>query len=199
MTKIGVLALQGDFLEHKKILAEIGSDVKEVRLPEHLNDVEGLIIPGGESTTIVQLIDIYKFRKTLKELTAQGLPIWGTCAGMIVMSNKLTDEYPKPLKLMNITVSRNAFGRQLDSFETNLNISELDGSEYHAVFIRAPSVCEMGENVQVIAKLEDGTPVAVKEGNALATSFHPELTNDNRMHQYFLKIVEDQKFQPRLI
>ena len=100
---------------------------------------------------------------------------------------------------MNITVSRNAFGRQLDSFETNLNISELDGSEYLAVFIRAPSVCEMGENVQVIAKLEDGTPVAVKEGNALATSFHPELTNDNRMHQYFLKIVEDQKFQPRLI
>ena len=199
MTKIGVLALQGDFLEHKKILVEIGADVKEVRLPEHLNDVEGLIIPGGESTTIVQLIDIYKLRKPLKELTAQGLPIWGTCAGMIVMSNKLTDEYPKPLKLMNITVSRNAFGRQLDSFETTLTISELDNRKYHAVFIRAPSVCEMGENVQVIAKLEDGTPVAVKEDNTIATSFHPELTNDNRMHQYFLKIVEDQKFKHRLI
>lgn len=199
MTKIGVLALQGDFLEHKKILAKIGSDVREVRLPEHLNDLEGLIIPGGESTTIVQLIDTYKLRKPLNELSAQGLPIWGTCAGMIVMSNKLTDEYPKPLKLMNITVSRNAFGRQLDSFETNLNISKLDNGKFHAVFIRAPSVREVGENVEVIAELEDGTPVAVKEGNTLATSFHPELTNDTRMHQYFLKIARDQKFQHRLI
>ena len=115
--------MQGDFLEHKKILVEIGSDVVEVRLPEHLNDLEGLIIPGGESTTIVQLIDTYKLRKPLQELTSQGLPVWGTCAGMIVMSNKLTDKYPTPLNLMNITVSRNAFGRQLDSFETELSIS----------------------------------------------------------------------------
>ena len=199
MTKIGVLALQGDFLEHKKILVEIGSDVVEVRLPEHLNDLEGLIIPGGESTTIVQLIDTYNLRKPLQELTSQGLPVWGTCAGMIVMSNKLTDKYPTPLNLMNITVSRNAFGRQLDSFETELSISELDNPDYHAVFIRAPSVCNVGENVEIIAQLEDGTPVAVKEGNALATSFHPELTNDNRMHQYFLKIVENEKFQHRLI
>ena len=198
MTKIGVLALQGDFLEHKKVLTEIGSEVEEIRLPEHLNDVEGLIIPGGESTTIIQLIDTYKLRKPLKELTDQGLPIWGTCAGMIVMSNKLTDEYPEPLKLMNITVSRNAFGRQLDSFETNLHISKLGESKYHAVFIRAPCVCEVGENVEIIAKLENGTPVAVKEGNTLATSFHPELTNDTRMHQYFLKIVKDQKIRDKL-
>ncbi|MCH7801075.1 MAG: pyridoxal 5'-phosphate synthase glutaminase subunit PdxT [Chloroflexi bacterium] len=191
MTRVGVLAIQGDFREHKILLERLGADVSEIRLSDQLDDVDGLIIPGGESTTIVQLIDIFNMREKLRErVLVDCLPTWGTCAGMIVMAQKLSDHRPDPLKLMNIEVSRNAFGRQVDSFETDLEIDGLDGPPFHAVFIRAPAVDSIGEGVKIISSLEDGRPVAVKQGHMLATAFHPELTDDPRMHKLFLRIIE---------
>ena len=183
---IGVLAVQGDFLEHINMLTEIGAESREIRLPEQLEGLDGLIIPGGESTTIVQLIDIYGFRQCLVESAANGLAIWGTCAGMITIAKSLTDSRPEPLGLMDIEVTRNAFGRQVDSFETYLNIAEIGDPDLHAVFIRAPKVIKTGTQVQVLARTEDGNPVVVRERNMLATSFHPELTDDPRLHKLFL-------------
>jgi 5'-phosphate synthase pdxT subunit len=192
LTTVGVLAIQGDYREHRLLLESLGADVKEIRLPDQLDDVDGLIIPGGESTTIVQLIDIYKMREKLRERVLQeGMPTWGTCAGMIVMAQKLSDHRPDPIKLMNIEVSRNAFGRQVDSFETDLEIEGMDGPPYHAIFIRAPVVDTIGEGVEIISSLEDGRPVAVRQGHMLATAFHPELTDDPRMHKLFLQIVDE--------
>jgi 5'-phosphate synthase pdxT subunit len=192
LTTVGVLAIQGDYREHRLLLESLGADVKEIRLPDQLDDVDGLIIPGGESTTIVQLIDIYKMREKLRERVLQeGMPTWGTCAGMIVMAQKLSDHRPDPIKLMNIEVSRNAFGRQVDSFETDLEIDGMDGPPYHAIFIRAPVVDTIGEGVEIISSLEDGRPVAVRQGHMLATAFHPELTDDPRMHKLFLQIVDE--------
>ena len=185
-TMIGVLAVQGDFLEHINMLSRIGADSKEIRLPEQLDGLDGLIIPGGESTTIVQLIDIYGFRDCLIESVSNGLAVWGTCAGMIAIAKSLTDSRPKPLGLMDIEVTRNAFGRQVDSFETYLNIAEIGNPDLHAVFIRAPKVIKAGTQVQVLARSEDGSPVAVREKRMLATSFHPELTDDTRLHKLFL-------------
>ena len=192
MTTVGVLAIQGDYREHRLLLESLGADVSEIRLPDQLDDVDGLIIPGGESTTIVQLIDIYGMREKLRErVLNDGMPTWGTCAGMIVMAQKLSDHRPDPLKLMNIEVSRNAFGRQVDSFETDLDVEDMDGPPYHAIFIRAPVVDSIGEGVRIISSLEDGRPVAVRQGHMLATAFHPELTDDPRMHKLFLQIVEE--------
>ena len=191
MPRVGVLAIQGDFLEHQLVLERIGVDAPEIRLPHQLDDVDGLIIPGGESTTIVQLIDIYGFRETLERKVASGMPVWGTCAGMIVLAERLMEHRPEPLHLMNITVSRNAFGRQVDSFEADLNFSDLEGPPFHAVFIRAPVVTEMGEGVRSLATLDNGRPVAVRQENLLATAFHPELTDDTRIHELFVRIVED--------
>ena len=192
MTTVGVLAIQGDYREHRTLLESLGADVKEIRLPDQLDEVDGLIIPGGESTTIVQLIDIYNMREKLRErVLNEGMPIWGTCAGMIVMAQKLSDHRPDPLKLMNIEVSRNAFGRQVDSFETDLEVEDMDGPPYHAVFIRAPVVDTIGEGVRIISSLDDGRPVAVRQGHMLATAFHPELTNDPRMHKLFLQMVDE--------
>jgi 5'-phosphate synthase pdxT subunit len=188
---VGVLAIQGDFQEHQLVLERIGVDAPEIRLPHQLDDVDGLIIPGGESTTIVQLIDIYGFRETLERKVASGMPVWGTCAGMIVLAERLMEHRPEPLHLMNITVSRNAFGRQVDSFEADLNFSDLEGPPFHAVFIRAPVVTEMGEGVRSLATLDNGRPVAVRQENLLATAFHPELTDDTRIHELFVRIVED--------
>ena len=156
MPRIGVLAIQGDFLEHKHVLARLGVDAPEIRLPSELDGLDGLIIPGGESTTIVQLIDIYGFRPTLAGRVREGLPVWGTCAGMIVLADSLTDRRPEPLHLMNIEVSRNAFGSQVDSFEADLDIAHVDGPPFRGVFIRAPVVNRAGEGVQVLAKLDDG-------------------------------------------
>ena len=190
MPRIGVLAIQGDFLEHRQALKRIGVESQEIRLPCQLDEVDGLIIPGGESTTIVQLIDIYDFRKKLSDKVGSGMPTWGTCAGMIVMADHLNDHPPDPLGLMDIGVSRNAFGRQVDSFETDLEISGIDGPPFHAVFIRAPVVNEMGDGVKVIARLEDGRPVAVRQDHMLATAFHPELTDDDRVHQLFVRMVK---------
>ncbi len=190
MPRVGVLAIQGDFLEHRQVLERIGVEAPEIRLPHQLDEVEGLIIPGGESTTIVQLIDIYGFRDALKVKASAGMPIWGTCAGMIVIADSLTDHRPEPLHLMNIGVSRNAFGRQVDSFETDVDIVQIEGPPFRAVFIRAPVVNCIGDGVDVVARLEDGRPVAVQEGHLFATAFHPELTDDNRVHELFVRIVE---------
>ena len=190
MPRVGVLAIQGDFLEHRQVLERIGVDAPEIRLPHQLDDVDGLIIPGGESTTIVQLIDIYGFRKTLEAKAKSGMPIWGTCAGMIVIASSLSDRRPEPLGLMNIDVSRNAFGRQVDSFEQDLTVEELEGPPFHGVFIRAPAVKRVGDGVKVMASLDDGRPVAVKQDRLFATAFHPELTDDNRIHEMFVRIVE---------
>ena len=189
MAPIGVLAIQGDFLEHRKMLDSISIESREVRTPKELDDLDGLIIPGGESTTIVQLIDIYDMRNTLVEKVHQGLPIWGTCAGMIVLAKSLKDTSPEPLGLMDIEVSRNAFGRQIDSFETDLNISGIDGPPMHAIFIRAPLITKVGKEVEILAEVSEGKPVAVRQGKILATSFHPELTEDSRMHSMFANIA----------
>ena len=191
MPTIGVLAVQGDFQEHLKILHSIGIEGTEVRLASQLEGVDGLIIPGGESTTIVQLLDIFGVTDALKERVTGGMPVWGTCAGMIVLADGLSDARPEPLRLMDIQVSRNAFGRQVDSFETDLDIEGIDGPPFHAVFIRAPVVDEVGNGVTVLARLKDGRAVAVRQDRRLATSFHPELTNDSRVHAYFARIVED--------
>ena len=190
MPTIGVLALQGDFLEHCHVLRRLGVDAPEIRLPRQLNSIDGLIIPGGESTTIAQLIDIYGFRGPLTDRTRSGMPTWGTCAGMIVMADRLSDRRPEPLRLMDIDVSRNAFGRQVDSFEEDIDLQEAAGPPFKAVFIRAPVVDRVGEQVTVLASLQDGRVVAVRQEHMLATAFHPELTNDDRVHGLFLKIVE---------
>ena len=189
MASIGVLAIQGDVLEHRKMLDSIGIESSEVRLPEHLDDLDGLIIPGGESTTIVQLIDIYELRTPLVDKVNEGLAVWGTCAGMIVIAKNLNDKRPNPLGLMDIEVSRNAFGRQIDSFETDLDIHGIDGPPMHAIFIRAPLVTQIGSGLEILAEVGEGKPVAVKQNRLLATSFHPELTADSRMHSMFVDIA----------
>lgn len=189
MPKIGVLAIQGDFLEHRQALARLGVEAPEIRLPHQLEDVDGLIIPGGESTTIAQLIDIYGFREALRERARQGMAVWGTCAGMIVIADRLTDARPEPLRLMDIEVSRNAFGRQVDSFEADLEFQDIEGAPFHCVFIRAPVVNRVGASVQTLAALADGRPVAVRQGRLLATAFHPELTGDSRIHELFARMA----------
>ena len=190
MPTIGVLAIQGDFLEHRQTLQRLGVKAPEIRLPRELEDIDGLIIPGGESTTIVQLIDIFGFRQPLAEKVKHGMPLWGTCAGMIVIANRLTDRRPDPLRLMDIEVSRNAFGRQIDSFEQDIEICEIDGPPFPGVFIRAPVVNRVGKGVKVLAALPGGRPVAVMQGRLLATAFHPELTGDSRVHGLFLRMVD---------
>lgn len=189
MAKIGVLAIQGDFLEHRQALARLGVEAPEIRLPHQLEDVDGLIIPGGESTTIAQLIDIYGFREALRDRARQGMAVWGTCAGMIVIADRLTDARPEPLRLMDIEVSRNAFGRQVDSFEADLEFQDIEGAPFHCVFIRAPVVNRVGASVQTLASLADGRPVAVRQGRLLATAFHPELTADSRIHELFARMA----------
>ena len=173
MVKIGVLAIQGDFYEHRLTLQSIGIDTTEVRLPSDLENLAGLIIPGGESTTMVQLIDTYGLRNPIKRSAKNGMSIWGTCAGMIVIADKLEDKRPSPLGLMDIEVARNAFGRQKDSFEAHLSIPQIKGPPVHALFIRAPRVTKVKGEVEILAKLDTGEPVAVKQGKLLATSFHP--------------------------
>lgn len=186
---VGVLSIQGDFIEHRRMLDAIGTESKEIRLPQQLEGLDGLIIPGGESTTIVQLIDIYGFREPLTKQVQNGLAVWGTCAGMIVLARKLLDKRPEPLGLMDIEVSRNAFGRQIDSFETLLDVSGIPGPPIHALFIRAPLVTNVGADVQILAKVDGDKPVAVKEGKLFATAFHPELTNDTRIHEFFSEMA----------
>ncbi|HEY8173878.1 MAG TPA: pyridoxal 5'-phosphate synthase glutaminase subunit PdxT [Dehalococcoidia bacterium] len=186
---IGVLALQGDFAEHIAMLESIGVDAREVRLPSELAAIDGLIIPGGESTTITRLLDIYALREPLRRLGAEGMPIWGTCAGAIVLARHATDLDRPNLALMDIEVRRNAFGRQVDSFEADLVVDGMPGMPFHAVFIRAPIIERVGAGASILAKLDDGTIVAARERNLLATSFHPELTGDDRFHRLFVAIT----------
>ena len=188
--KIGVLAVQGDFAEHIAILRRINVDAHEVRLPEQLEALDGLIIPGGESTTLSRLMSIYNLREPLATMAESGRPVWGTCAGMIMLANEITEQDPVPLGLMDIGVQRNAFGRQVDSFEQELQISPLDPDPYHCIFIRAPVVIRVGTAVETLAALDDGRPVAVQQGKLLATAFHPELTRDARIHEYFCSLAE---------
>lgn len=189
MPTIGVLAVQGDFLEHRQALARLGVEAPEIRLPHQLEDIDGLIIPGGESTTIAQLIDIYGFREALRNRARQGMAVWGTCAGMIVIADRLTDARPEPLRLMDIEVSRNAFGRQVDSFEADIEFQDIEGAPFHCVFIRAPVVNRVGASVRTLAALDDGRPIAVRQGKLLATAFHPELTGDSRIHELFARMA----------
>ena len=191
--KIGVLALQGDFAEHIAMLKRLKVDASEVRLPDELKGLDGLIIPGGESTTIGKLAVAYNLMEPLK-LFGQRHAIWGTCAGAIFLSKDVSRDQPL-LGLMDIKVQRNAFGRQIDSFETDLNVPELKQAtgtkeDYHAVFIRAPIIESVGEDVKVLAAVSDGRIVAAQQGHLLATSFHPELTNDTRFHEYFLSLAD---------
>ncbi|HXK32821.1 MAG TPA: pyridoxal 5'-phosphate synthase glutaminase subunit PdxT [Dehalococcoidia bacterium] len=188
--KIGVLALQGDFAEHAAMLRAAGAEPVEVRLPSQLADIDALIIPGGESTTITRLLDIYELREPIRRMGLQGLPIWGTCAGAIVLAKEATDLDRPNLALMDIQVRRNAFGRQVDSFEADLEVRGLDDAPFHAIFIRAPVIERAGERVEVLATLADGTIVAAREGRLLATSFHPELTGDARFHRLLLDLAE---------
>ena len=187
--KIGVLAAQGAFAEHIAALERLAAEGVAVRLPGELKGVEGLIIPGGESTTISRLIAEYDLVKAIGGLGREGLPIWGTCAGMILLARQITGNSAKSLGLMDITVTRNAFGRQVDSFETGLKIPALGKKEFPGVFIRAPRIEECAGGVEVLARLDDGTIVAARQGKLLATAFHPELTDDLRFHRYFLDIV----------
>jgi pyridoxal 5'-phosphate synthase pdxT subunit len=181
--KIGVLALQGAFAEHVAALRAIGVEAVEVRLPEQLDDVDGLIIPGGESTTMRNLIRRWNMREPILALAERGAPLFGTCAGMIVLSRQIEGGEEPVLPLLDVTVERNAFGRQLDSFETELSVPLLGDTPVHAVFIRAPVIESVGPDVDVIARLEDGRIVAVREKNIIATSFHPELAGETRFHR----------------
>jgi 5'-phosphate synthase pdxT subunit len=181
--KIGVLALQGAFAEHVAVLRSIGVEAVEVRLPEQLDDVDGLVLPGGESTTMRRLIDRWGLRQPILDLAARGAPLFGTCAGMIVLSRDIAGGEEPVLPLLDVTVERNAFGRQLDSFETELPVPLLGDTPVHAVFIRAPVIERVGDDVDVLARLDDGRVVAVRERNVIATSFHPELAGETRFHR----------------
>jgi pyridoxal 5'-phosphate synthase pdxT subunit len=181
--KIGVLALQGAFREHLQTLQSIGIEGVPVRLPADLEGVSGLILPGGESTTMRHLIQRWGLAQPILDLAGSGAPIFGTCAGMIVLSKEIVGGEPPVLPLLDVTVERNAFGRQLDSFEAELPVPVLGDTPVHAVFIRAPVIETVGPDVDVLARLDDGRIVAVRERNVLATSFHPELAGETRFHR----------------
>ncbi len=189
---IGVLALQGDFEAHLKMLEKLGAQGKAIRLPEQLTEIDGIIIPGGESTTIGKLMVMYRLDGVLREKIRQGVPVWGTCAGLILLAKETDNALAgQPLLAsMDIRVRRNAFGSQRESFETDLSVPALGEAPFHAFFIRGPAVEEVGPGVEVLAALDDGTIVAVREGTLLGTAFHPEVSGDKRFHQYFLRIVQ---------
>ncbi len=183
--RIGVLALQGDFAEHKKAIQGVGAEAVEVRLPQQLDGLDGLIIPGGESTTLRKLADMYGLMEPLRTFSDQH-PTWGTCAGAIMLAKEIVGQTAH-LGVMDITVQRNAFGRQINSFVTTLHI---EGEDYAAVFIRAPLIVAVGVGVDILATLDDGRIVAAQQGHLLATSFHPELTDNLGFHRRFLKMIE---------
>jgi len=191
--RIGVLASQGAFIEHIAALSQLKVEALPVRLAPQLNGLDGLIIPGGESTAISKLMLGSNLAEEIKRLAQNGTPVFGTCAGMILLSTKNSDQDVAPLGLMDIVVKRNAFGRQVDSFETELSIPVLGGKPFPAVFIRAPLIERANSNVEILAQLADGTVVAARQGKLLVSAFHPELTDDLRFHQYFLEIVAGRK------
>lgn len=196
MRRYGVLALQGAFIEHIQVLRSLGVEATEVRLPQHLTDLSGLIIPGGESTTIGKLAVAYNLIEPIRRMALDGIPIWGTCAGMILLAKDIGRDQPL-IGVMDVVVRRNGFGRQVDSFETDLSVPVLDdvgtaeeqGRPYRGIFIRAPYIERLGSGVQEIARLPAGVIVAARQGNLLATAFHPELSGDTRFHRYFLAMT----------
>jgi len=190
--RIGVLAVQGDFREHAQALRELGADAVEVRRPEQLEGLDGLIIPGGESTTIRMLMRELCLETAVRERVAQGFPVLGTCAGLIVLAKRVDGKAAEGLSALDADVRRNAFGRQVDSFEENLRVAGLGDEPLRAVFIRAPLVESVDEGVDVLARLEDGRIVGVRQGSVVGVAFHPELTPDRRLHQYFLDLVAAQ-------
>lgn len=188
---IGVLALQGDFREHREMLEGMGVPSCEVRTPRELERVRGLIIPGGESTTIVKLLTTSGLLEILRQRAQADFPIWGTCAGMILLAQRLDATGIPALQTMDITVRRNAFGRQVNSFEAELEVAGLPGGPFRAVFIRAPLIEAVGPGVEILSSLPDGRPVAARQGHLLATAFHPELTHDPRLHCFFVEAIVD--------
>ena len=187
--KIGVLAAQGAFIEHIAVLHQLRAEAVPVRLPQELDGLDGLIIPGGESTSMGRLMLDYNLMSEIKALARDGLPVFGTCAGMILLAKQVSDSYPEPLGIMDITVRRNAFGRQRESFEAELMVPVLGEELFPGVFIRAPAIEQVNGKADVLARLADGTGVAAQQGKLLASAFHPELTDDLRFHRYFLDIV----------
>ncbi len=185
--RVGVLALQGDVREHARALRDVGAEPVEVRRPEELAGLQGIVVPGGESTTIGRLLTVFALLEPLREAVAGGLPAYGSCAGMILLADEVLDGRPGQPLLggLDVSVRRNAFGRQVDSFESELPLAGLD-EPVHAVFIRAPWVERTGDAVEVLAREPGGHPVAVRQGHLLATSFHPELTGDARVHGLFV-------------
>ena len=191
--QIGVLALQGDFAEHITMLKRLGVEVREVRLPSELDEVDGLIIPGGESSTLLKLMHAFDIFNVLQGLVLDGFPVWGTCAGLICMGKTTSRQDDATLEVMDISIKRNAFGRQIDSFETDLNIPALGDNLFKAIFIRAPSIVKVGYDVDILARLPNGTIAAARQKNMLATAFHPELSHDSRFHQYFIREIVTKK------
>ena len=190
--RIGVLALQGDFREHRISLEKLGADVTEVRLPEHLEGLQGLIIPGGESTAIGKLMVAYDLLEPLRTF-GQTHAIWGTCAGAILLAKEIGRDQPL-LGLMDMEIKRNAFGRQIDSFEIEITVPFLQDPEvpYHLTFIRGPIITRVWGDAKTVLSLADGRAIAARQGKLFATSFHPELTNDLRFHQYFLELAKSE-------
>lgn len=191
MKRIGVLALQGGVVEHVQMVQRLGALARQVRLPEDIVDLDALIIPGGESTTIGKLVDRFDLKEPITAF-AQNQPVWGTCAGMIFLARRIGPDKPH-LALMNISVERNAYGSQLNSFTASLVVPAIGAgtdAPFPAVFIRAPQLIDAHGDARIIARLDDGTPVAAQEGRMLATAFHPELTDDPRFHRYFLNMID---------
>jgi 5'-phosphate synthase pdxT subunit len=187
MLKVGVLALQGDFREHLQALHAVGASARTVRLPRDLEGLDGLVIPGGESTTMRRLMGAYNLTEPLRAFAETGKAMYGTCAGCILLAREVDGAEPHELGLMDIAVSRNAYGRQVDSFESDVDAPALGPAPFHAVFIRAPRIERIGPRVEALARAEDGTVVAARQGHLLVTTFHPELTEDYRVHRYFLE------------
>ncbi len=192
--RIGVLALQGAFVEHLRTLRAIGVEGVEVRLPAHLEGVSGLILPGGESTTMRRLIDRWDLAEPIAALGRSGAPVFGTCAGMILLADEIAGGEPPVLPMLDVTVERNAFGRQLDSFEADLTVPLIGDAPVHGVFIRAPAITRTGPNVDVLARLDDGRIVAVRERNVLATAFHPELAGETRFHRLMAAMASEHDY-----
>ncbi|HEX7173361.1 MAG TPA: pyridoxal 5'-phosphate synthase glutaminase subunit PdxT [Candidatus Limnocylindria bacterium] len=194
--RIGVLALQGAVREHVAAIRDVGGDPVEVRLPRDLVDLDALILPGGESTTMRRLIDAYGLREPIAALARRGAPMLGTCAGMILLAERMADDEEPVFGLLDLEVRRNGYGRQLDSFEADLDMPALGEAPLHGIFIRAPMVTSVGPRVEVLARDPDGHPVAVRQGRVLATAFHPELTADRRMHRLLAALVAEEATNP---
>jgi 5'-phosphate synthase pdxT subunit len=188
--RVGVLALQGAVREHVEAIRDVGGEPVLVRLPSDLEGLDALVLPGGESTAMRRLIERYGLREPILAMAGRGAPMLGTCAGMILLADRLTDGEPPVLRLLDVTVERNAYGRQLDSYEADLDVPALGDEPLHGVFIRAPVVADAGPEVEDMARDADGRPIAVRQGRVLAPAFHPELTADRRLHRLLVELIE---------